>query len=80
MPLETKHLGSYYNQYLANVQYSMVVPQSELNHFREFTSLDPDRSEPNGDYVSHYVEPNRAQGYLSAKAVMSEPLPMVTNG
>ena len=80
MPLEAEHPGLYYNQYLANVLYSMGVPQSEFNHFREFTSLGPDRSEPNGGYGFHYVEPNRAQDYLSAKAVMSEPLPIVTNG
>ena len=78
MPLDAEHPGLYYNQYLANVLYAMGVPHDEFNTFRDFTSSGPERSEPTGGYGFHYVDPSKAQDYLSARAVMSEALPIVT--
>ena len=79
MPLDAEHPGLYYNQFLANVLYSMGIPRTEFAHFREFTADGPQRSEITGGYGFHYVNPNRASDYLSAKAVMNEPLPVVTS-
>lgn len=79
MPLDAEHPGLYYNQYLANVLYAMGIPQEELGSFRDFTSSGPRHSDPTGGYGFHYVDPQKSQDYLSAKAVMSEALPVVCN-
>ena len=78
MPLSAEHPGLYYNQFLANLVYAMGIPSSELPTFNDFTSSGPTRSEPTGGYGFHYVDPHRAADYLSAKAMMSEALPIVT--
>ena len=79
MPLDAEHPGLYYNQFLANVLYAMGLTTQEVNIFRDFTNDGPQSSEPTGGYGCHYVEPAKAADYLSAKAVMSEPLPVVTS-
>jgi hypothetical protein len=79
MPLDAEHPGLYYNQFLANILYAMGVPQAEFNHFRDFTVDGPERSEHTGGYGFHYVDPQRAADYLEARAMMSAPLPILTN-
>ena len=70
--------GLYYNQWLATALYAMGVQPEEFGEFKEMTILGPDRSAPTGGYGHHHVDPHRAADYAAAKAVMSDPLPVVS--
>jgi len=72
--------GLYYNQFLANVLMSMEIPRAEWETFKEYTLDGPERSDPTGGYGFHLVDAHRAADYQQAKSVMSDPLPVITNG
>ena len=58
----------------------MGVQAAEFGSFHEMTSSGPERSAATGGYGHHHVDGFRAQDYLQAKAVMSDPLPVITSG
>ena len=70
--------GLYYNQWLATALSAMGVQAEEYGTFRELTNAGPERSAPTGGYGHHHVDAHRAQDYAAAKAVMSQPVPIVT--
>jgi hypothetical protein len=73
--LEPEYAGLMYNQFLANCLMAMGVPKSDWGTFKEISILGPNIS-PTVDGFGHY----QANGtkYGSAKAVMGEPLPVIT--
>ena len=78
--LVPEHPGLYYNQFLANALMSMGVAENEWGTFTEFTSAGPSASNPTKGYGLHYVDAHRASHYAQAKLVMSDKLPVITNG
>ena len=52
----------------------------EWETFTEFTLDGPESSDPTGGYGFHLVDAHRAADYQQAKLVMSDPLPVITNG
>ena len=78
--LVPEHPGLYYNQFLANALMSMGLPKEEWETFTEFTVDGPDKSTPTKGYGFHYVDADRASHYEQAKLVMSDKLPVITNG
>ena len=71
--------GLYYNQWLANALYAMGVEAAEFGQFHDITNGGPERSERTGGYGHHHVDAHRAQDYASAKALMSDRLPIITS-
>ena len=59
---------------------SMGLPKEEWETFTEFTVDGPDKSTPTKGYGFHYVDADRASHYEQAKLVMSDKLPVITNG
>lgn len=76
--LITESPGLYYHQFLANALMSMGVPPSEWEHFTEWTADGPEESEPTKGYGYHRVNSRYAVHYERSKALMSDPLPVIT--
>ncbi|MEC8024857.1 MAG: DUF1552 domain-containing protein [Myxococcota bacterium] len=78
--LRVESPGLLYNQFLANALLSMGVPATEWEKFTEFSFNGPARSTPTKGYGYFHVDSNRAADYALAKPLMSDPLPVITNG
>lgn len=71
--------GLYYNQWLATALQSMGLQREEYEHFREFTSLGPEQSDPVQGFGFHYVDSGRVTDYQHAKQTIGDPLPIITS-
>jgi hypothetical protein len=64
--------GLYYNQFLHNALCALGVAPEHIP-----TSVDFGSGEPTAGFGMHYVDPSRSAHYAAARAVMSDPLPVL---